>query len=78
MKHLQMAYLWGQVVFSVCVILFAVGYAVRCLVETLQNADGRPGYIFACLFSIMAYAGWRLMLRASIEELHEERKRGRK
>lgn len=73
-----MAYLWWQVIFSVCVILFGASYAIRCLVETLKSNDGRPGYIFVWLFSIMAYVGWRLMFRASIEELRDERKRGRK
>ena len=78
MKRLQTAYLWGQIALSVCMILFGTGYAIRCLVETLQSTDGRPGYIFVGLFSIMAYAGWRLMFRASVEELREERKRGSK
>ena len=76
MRKILMIYLWGQVIFSVCVILFGAGYAIRCLVETLRSTDGRPGYIFVWLFSIMAYVGWRLMFRASIEELREERKRG--
>ncbi len=73
-----MAYLWGQVVMSVLVILFGASYAIRYLVETAKSTDGRPGYIVVWLLSIMAYVGWRLLFRTSVEELRKERKRGHK
>lgn len=75
MRKLLMAYLWAQVIFSAFVILFGASYAIRCLVETIKSADSRPGYIFVWLFSIIAYVGWRLMFRTSVDELREERRR---
>ena len=75
MRKLLMAYLWWQVIFSGCMIIFGISYAIRCLIETYNSTDGRPGYIFVWLFSIMAYVGWRLMFRASVDELREERRR---
>ncbi len=75
MRKLLMAYLWWQVIFSVCVIIFGISYSIRCLIETYNSADGRPGFFVAWLFSIIAYVGWRLMFRASVDELREERRR---
>lgn len=75
MRKLLMIFLWAQVIFSVFVILFGASYSIRCLIETFQSEDNRPGYIYAWLFSIIAYVGWRLMFKASVEELKEERNR---
>lgn len=62
-----MIYLWAQVVFSVCVILFGITYAVRCIIE-------KSGDVFVFLFACIAFVGYRLMYRASIDELREFRK----
>lgn len=75
MRKLLMAYLWWQVIFSVCVILFGASYAIRCLIETYKSVDGRPGFFVVWLFSIIAYVGWHFLFRASIDELREERRR---
>lgn len=74
MRKLLLAYLLAQVLFSVSVILFGTSYAIRCLIETIRSADSRPGYIIVWLFSIIAYVGWRLMFRASVEEFREGRR----
>lgn len=71
MKTIEMIYLWAQVVFSVCVILFGVSYAVRCAVEGCD-------FIFVFLFGCIAYVGYRLMYRTSIDELREARAARRK
>lgn len=68
MKTIEMIYLWAQVIFSVCVILFGVSYAIRCAVE-------RCDVIFVIFFGGIAYVGYRLLFRASIDELHEARAR---
>lgn len=78
MRKILLTYLWGQVILSACMTLFGAGYAIRCLIETIQSTDGRPGYILVWLFSIMAYVGWRFMFRASVDELRKERNGGRK
>lgn len=75
MRKILMAYLWWQVVMSVLMILFGASYAIRCLVETLKSTDGRPGYFCVWLFSIMAYVGWRLMLKPSVDEIRSARKK---
>lgn len=67
----ERAYLWAQVIFSCCVILFGVSYAIRCMI---QQTD----FIFVALFGAMAYVGYKLMLRASLEELREARKADKK
>lgn len=69
MKTIEIIYLWWQVIMSVCVILFGTIYAIRCIVE-------HAGDVYVILFGCMAYvAGYRLMYRASIEELREARAR---
>lgn len=73
MRRILMAYLWAQIVASVIMILFGVSYAIRCLIETINSDDSRPGFIFVWLFSIMAYVGWKLLFKASVEELRAER-----
>lgn len=54
----------GQTVMSVLVIMFGLGYGIRCL---LSNQ------IFcAVCFGVMAYVcGYKLLLRASMAELRE-------
>lgn len=61
------AYLIAQVVISWCVITFGVTYAARCAIE-------RTDAIFVILFGCIAYVGYKLMLRASLQELREARK----
>ena len=63
--------LWAQVVFSVCVILFGITYAVRCIID-------KSGDVYVFLFACMAFVGYRLMYRASIDELREARAARRK
>lgn len=65
------AYLIAQVVFSWCVIIFGAAYAVRCMIE-------RTDAIFVFCFAAIAYVGYKLMLRASLEELREARKADKK
>lgn len=61
---LEKIYLVGQVVFAVAVILFGVAYCLRCLFA---------GQIFCTVcFALIAYvSGYRLLLRASLQELCE-------
>lgn len=61
---LEKIYLVGQVVFAAAVILFGVVYGLRCLFA---------GQIFcAVCFALIAYvSGYRLLLRASLQELRE-------
>lgn len=66
-RKIEMIYLWAQVVFSVCVILFGITYAVRCIIE-------KSGDVFVFLFACIAFVGYRLMYRTSIDELREFRK----
>lgn len=66
-SKLERAYLIAQVVFSWCIIAFGAIYAIRC---ALQRADA----IYVFLFGCIAYVGYKLMLRASLEELREARK----
>ena len=73
MRRILMAYLWAQIVASVIMILFGVSCAIRCLIETINSDDSRPGFIFVWLFSIIAYVGWKLMFKASVDELKAER-----
>ncbi len=73
MKTLTLIYLRAQVIASVIVILFGVSYSVRCLIDTIINGKGAPGYIISVLFSLIAVVGWRLMYRSSIKELRAER-----
>lgn len=73
MRRILMAYLRAQIVASVILILFGVSYAIRCLIETINSDDSRPGFIFVWLFSIIAYVGWKLMFKASVDELRAER-----
>lgn len=68
-KILLTAYLWWQVAFSACVTLLGVGYALRFLVEMLQDSDGRPVSVLVILFMGLAYVGWRFMFRESVAEL---------
>lgn len=70
-RKIESIYLWAQVVFSVCVILFGITYAVRCIIE-------KSGDVFVFLFACMAFVGYRLMYRASIDELREFRIKNRK
>lgn len=70
-RKIEMIYLWAQVVFSVCVILFGITYAVRCIIE-------KSGDVFVFLFACIAFVGYRLMYRASIDELREFRIKNRK
>lgn len=62
------AYMYGQVIVSCMVILFGVSYAIRCAVE-------HSGFIFVFLFGCMAYVGYKLMLRTSLQELREHKNR---
>ena len=65
------AYLYAQVIFSVMTIIFGVSYALRCMFE-------RTDVIFVACFGAIAYVGYKLMLRASLEELREARKADKK
>lgn len=73
MRTITLVYLWAQVIFSVIVILFGLSYAIRCLITTVTTDKGASGYVTVALFSLIAFAGWRLMYRASIKELQEIR-----
>lgn len=66
-NRIERAYLIAQVVFSWCIIVFGVTYAIRCAIE-------RTDAIFVILFGCIAYVGYNLMLRASLQELREARK----
>lgn len=57
-------YYIGQVLISLCVIIFGCAYGIRCLIN---------GQIFcAVCFGIMAYvSGYLLLFRASVKELRE-------
>lgn len=63
-RKLTKAYLIGQVVFSVMMILFGATYCIRCL---LANQ------IFCAIcFAIMGYvSGYMLLFRASMAELRQ-------
>lgn len=66
-NKLERAYLIAQVVFSWCFIAFGVIYAIRCAIE-------RTDAIYVFLFGCIAYVGYKLMLRASLQKLREARK----
>lgn len=72
---IPMIFYWAQVIVSVLMMLFGISYAIRCLIETIKSDDSRPGYVFVWLFSIMAYVGWKLMLKPSVDELRSARKK---
>ena len=63
-KSLANIFYYGQVLFSVAVIIFGFSYSLRCLFD---------GNIFcAVCFAIIGYvSGYRLFLRASLKELRE-------
>lgn len=67
MKTFEILYLWAQVAFSFCVIMFGMANAVR-------------GFIIQCdamqimLFAGIAYVGYKFMLCTSIDELRKARK----
>lgn len=54
----------GQVVFSVLVIIMGAAYGLRCLFS---------GQLFCAMcFAVMGYvSGYRLLFRASLQELRE-------
>lgn len=60
-------YLIAQVVFSWCVIAFGVSYSIRSIIE-------KSGNIYVFLFALIAYVGYKFLLRASLEELREAHK----
>lgn len=66
MKTLKMMYLYGQVIMSVCMIIFGIVYAVRC---AIAGCDG----IIVLLFGCIAVVGYKLMYQPSIQELRDER-----
>lgn len=66
-SKIERAYLIAQVVFSWCFIAFGVIYAIRCAIE-------RTDAIYVFLFGCIAYVGYKLMLRASLQKLREARK----
>lgn len=67
----ERAYLYAQVIFSWMVIIFGISYAIRCICE-------KTDAIYVILFSAMAYVGYSLLLRASMQELREARKADKK
>ena len=73
-----MTYKWAQAIASGAIMLFSSSYAIRCLIETTRSDDNRPGYALVWTFSIMAYVGWKLMLKPSVAELHAAQKRRKK
>ena len=66
---------WAQVIASVLMMLFGLSYAIWCLIRAITSTDNHPGYALVWTFSIMAYVGWKLMLKPSVAELHAAQKR---
>lgn len=66
-NKLGRAYLYAQVIFSWCIILWGALSSVRCIIE-------KSDAIYLICFLAIAYVGHHFMLRASIAELREARK----
>ena len=66
-KKTMEALLIAQIVASVLMIVFGVGYAIRCAVT-------QSGAAFVFLFGCIAYVGYKLMLCSSLKEYREARK----
>lgn len=71
-RKIDRFYLYAQVVFSWCIILFGYGYALRALFTHYDRISDKCFY--AVCFIIIGLAGQKLMLRQSIEELREAKK----
>ena len=67
-RSVEMIFLYAQVVFSVCIIMFGISYAVRSIIE-------KSGDVCVILFGCIAFAVYQMMYRTSIKELHEARAR---
>lgn len=66
-KKTMKAFLIAQIVASVLMIVFGVGYAIRCAVT-------QSGAAFVFLFGCIAYVGYKLMLCSALKEYREARK----
>lgn len=68
---LAMAFYKAQVAASWFVILFGVGNALRCVF-------GHYDIFYIVCFSAIGYVGYKLMLRASLDELRKAREARKK
>lgn len=66
-KKTMRAFLIAQIVVSVLMIVFGVGYAIRCAVM-------QSGAAFVFLFGCIAYVGYKLMFCSALKEYREARK----
>ena len=66
MKTLITIYLWAQIIFAVCVIIFGASYSIRCIVQ-------HSGGVYVFLFGCIAFVGYKFLFRSSVAELREHR-----
>lgn len=71
MKTIQSIYLMMQIVFAFIICMFGVFSSIRCIIL-------HTNCIYASLFAILAFVGYKLMFRPSIAEWRAHRQPQRK
>lgn len=66
MKALKYIYLYGQLIFSLLLTLWAMAMVIRCIIE------GCHAFYVIC-FVAMTISSWFLMVKSSWAELKEEK-----
>lgn len=66
MKTLKYIFLYGQVVFSILILIWAIAMVVRCIVE------GSHAFYIVCFICLIA-STWFLLVKPSWAELKEEK-----